>query len=125
MQKKSKTKSLDDTAQYALVYSTDPIVEKHCPACSRQLSKCVCKAKLISSEKLSPAVRIERKGRGGKSVTVLTKLPADATFIKALLTYLKRAIGCGGTSYIEDGQGVIELQGERQKEVLELISKYK
>lgn len=93
---------------YTLVYSTDPIKEK-----SSQIKE---------TKKLSPAVRFERKGRAGKSVTVIYKLPANATLLEKLLKSLKRSLGTGGTSYIEDGQGFIEVQGEHTEKVLELIA---
>ena len=126
MNKKKKNNPASSDSEYALVYSTDPLPEKYCPACSRPISGCVCKSNALASVgKLRPAVRIEKKGRGGKTVTLVSKLPPHETFLKELLGYLKRSLGCGGTSYINDGQGIIELQGERQNEVLDLIAKYK
>ena len=42
-------------------------------------------------------VRLERKGRGGKEVTVVEKLALDAAELARWLQELKRALGCGGS----------------------------
>lgn len=99
---------------YALVYSTDPMPPK---------------AEKPSTENgpyvLKPAIRMERKGRGGKSVTVLFKLPAHETLLKALLQHLKKSLGSGGTSYVKDQEGIVEVQGEHQKIIPDLLKKFK
>jgi len=59
----------------------------------------------------------ENKGRGGKTVTVVSDLPLDAEGIKALGTELKRALGVGGT--IKNGQ--LEIQGDYQDKVIKLL----
>jgi len=71
-----------------------------------------------------PAIRIERKGRGGKSVTLISKLPAHETFLSELCSHLKRTLGSGGTFYIANEEGVIEIHGERKEAVLELVLEY-
>ena len=53
-------------------------------------------------------LRVEKAGRGGKTVTVLSGLPNNAAFLKDLAQQLKRACGTGGT-VTEDG---VELQGD-------------
>jgi len=124
MKKKSKGKS--EEGEYVLVYSTDAPSEKNCLNCRRPLSACVCKTnELASVGKLRPAYRIEKKGRGGKTVSVISKLPAHETFLKKLLSHLKSSLGTGGTFYISEGEGVIEIQGEQKEKILDLISRYK
>jgi translation initiation factor 1 len=58
-------------------------------------------------------LRMEKKGRGGKTVTVVYGLPNNAEFLKTLCGELKRACGCGGAT-TEDG---VELQGELRDRV--------
>jgi translation initiation factor 1 len=56
---------------------------------------------------------MEKKGRGGKTVTVVDGLPNNATFLKELGQALKRACGTGG-AVIDGG---IELQGDLRDRV--------
>ena len=58
-------------------------------------------------------MRMEKKGRGGKTVTVVYGLPNNEQFLNDLCGELKRACGCGG-SITEDG---VELQGELRDRV--------
>jgi translation initiation factor 1 len=64
-------------------------------------------------------VRRESKGRGGKTVLAITGLPLDSAALTALAGELKRRCGCGGTAK----DGVIEIQGEHSKLLLEELSK--
>ena len=70
---------------------------------------------------IKPVIRIEKKGRGGKSVTRVGRLPAHERFLKELAASMKKSVGCGGTWYLIDGEGVVELQGERGAEVGEWL----
>jgi len=111
--------------EYVLAYSTDPMPEKRCVQCCRPLSECGCAlAKIKSMGPLNPTVRIEKKGRGGKSVTVLARLPNRDTFLKELCAFLKKTIGTGGTHYIKEGEGFIEIQGEWRDRAMELAKNY-
>jgi translation initiation factor 1 len=58
-------------------------------------------------------VRLERKGRGGKTVTVVEKLGLRPRELDAWLADLKRALGCGGV--LEDG--ALVLQGDLRDRV--------
>jgi translation initiation factor 1 len=58
-------------------------------------------------------LRMEKKGRGGKTVTVVDGLPRNAAFLKELSQDLKRACGVGGTV----ADGAIELQGNLRDRV--------
>jgi translation initiation factor 1 len=53
-------------------------------------------------------VRRETRGRGGKTVTVVTGIPLPDDRLKELAGELKRRCGSGGT--LKDG--VIEIQGD-------------
>ena len=62
-------------------------------------------------------LRMEKKGRGGKTVTVVDNLPNNAAFLKDLCQDLKRACGTGGTA----AEDAIELQGDLRERVRELL----
>ena len=67
-----------------------------------------------ASEPKGPAravVRMERKGRGGKEVTVVEQLGLRPAEMEAWLKALKGALGCGGA--VEEG--AIVLQGDQRK----------
>ncbi|WP_420551019.1 translation initiation factor [Litorivicinus lipolyticus] len=59
-------------------------------------------------------VRLEKKGRGGKSVTTVTGLAMNADDIKSLGRALKKSVGVGGA--VKDG--IIEIQGDQVVKVL-------
>jgi len=81
-----------------------------CPGCGRPVADCRCR-----DQQARPAgdgtvrVRRETKGRGGKTVTVVTGIPLPDDQLKILAGELKRRCGTGGT--LKDG--VIEIQGDR------------
>jgi translation initiation factor 1 len=58
-------------------------------------------------------VRMERKGRGGKEVTVVDKLALPPAELEAWCRELKQALGCGGAV---DGE-LIVLQGDLRARV--------
>lgn len=58
-------------------------------------------------------LRIEKQGRGGKTVTVVDGLPNNATFLKELSHDLKKACGVGGSV----GEGCVELQGDQRERI--------
>jgi translation initiation factor 1 len=62
-------------------------------------------------------LRVEKKGRGGKTVTVLYDLPRNDSFLKDLGARLKRECGTGG-AVTEAG---IELQGEMRDRVRAIL----
>ena len=53
-------------------------------------------------------LRMEKKGRGGKTVTVVAGLPRNDALLRDLCQELKRACGTGGTV----AEDTIELQGD-------------
>ena len=62
---------------------------------------------------------MEKKGRGGKTVTVVDGLPDNATFLKELSLELKRLCGTGGAV----AEGAVELQGDLRDRVREYLTK--
>jgi translation initiation factor 1 len=62
-------------------------------------------------------VRYERKGHGGKEVTVVDQLGLPAAQLERWLRELKQALGCGGTL---DG-GRLVLQGDQRERLRALL----
>jgi len=96
-----------------LVYSTEKAVpRKETPAKKGQ------SADLITSQQ-KVIVRLDRKGRGGKSVTVIEGLHLPQQEKGALLKQMKSAIGTGGT--IKDG--ALEIQGDHCGTIMAALEK--
>ena len=73
----------------------------------------------IATKDGSARVRLEKKGRGGKTVTTIAGLPLTGADLKALGSDLKRKCGSGG-SVID---GVIEIQGDKADAVIATLEK--
>ncbi len=67
---------------------------------------------------MTAKLRLEKKGRGGKSVTVVDGLPRNAAWIEALARDLKKALGTGGTAL----STAIEIQGDRREHLRALLA---
>ena len=98
-----------------LVYSTG--VGSICPGCGWPVRDCTCSRTRVAHDavpgRIVAKLRMEKKGRGGKTVTVVDGLPRNAAFLKELCQELKRACGTGGT--VADGS--VELQGDLRERV--------
>ncbi len=91
-----------------------------CPKCGWPVDDCRCSR---AAEEPVPArvtcvLRLETKGRGGKSVSVVAGLPRNQAFLAALAAELKRACGTGGTV----ADGAVEIQGDQRKRLRPLLS---
>ncbi|MDD7804539.1 MAG: translation initiation factor [Endozoicomonas sp. (ex Botrylloides leachii)] len=62
-------------------------------------------------------IRPEKKGRGGKVVTVISGLPLSGNELKALAKQLKKRCGGGGSVK----QGNIELQGNHVDNMIDAL----
>ncbi len=107
-----------------LVYSTDPAINRKCEKCKELVSECTCVPEQeVKGYKFIAILRIEKQGRGGKTVTVIDKLPKNEVFLKNLTTILKKKCGSGGT-YMTDGRdGVIEIQGDKRETIRQALTK--
>jgi translation initiation factor 1 len=103
------------------VYSTS--VGRICAGCGWPERDCTCSSNRAPAEplpqKLVAKLRIEKAGRGGKTVTVVYDLPRNAAFLKDLARELKQACGTGGAV----GEGTVELQGEMRDRVRAVLQK--
>ena len=92
-----------------LVFSTDGSHLQRCPRCGKP--SCTCAAvQTILPAQTPLKIRLDKKGRGGKSVTLIEGLPHNPEYAAALLKKLKQRLGCGGTLK----HSVLELQGDRR-----------
>lgn len=64
-------------------------------------------------------VAVERKGRGGKTVTLITHLGLPTDALEQWVTEMKRSLGCGGTR--EDD--AIALQGDQRERAIEWLAR--
>lgn len=69
-------------------------------------------------EQVVARLRLEKAGRGGKTVTVVDGLPRNREFLAHLAADLKRACGTGGTA----GAGAVELQGDHRARLRPLLA---
>ena len=107
-------------AEGRIVYSTG--VGKMCPGCGWPAKDCKCSNKTSSESvpsRIVAKLRMEKKGRGGKTVTVVYDLPNNAAFLKELAQELKRACGTGGAV----ADDTIELQGDLRERVRDYLMK--
>jgi translation initiation factor 1 len=103
------------------VYST--ATGRLCPTCGWPATDCKCSSAFARDEPL-PArivakVRLEKKGRGGKTVTVVYDLPRNRALLQELAGELKRTCGVGGTAV----ENTVELQGDQLARVRPLLLK--
>jgi translation initiation factor 1 len=109
-----------DRAHGRLVYSTG--AGRVCPGCGWPADNCQC-SKPGKDESIPARIvarlRMEKKGRGGKTVTVVDGLPRNESFLKNLGQELKRACGTGGA--VSDG--AIELQGDLRDRIRDVLVK--
>jgi translation initiation factor 1 len=102
-----------------LVYSTAD--GRTCPKCGWPEKSCRCAAALdqpLPPGRLTATLRLEKSGRGGKSVTVIDGLPRNRELLRSLAAELKRACGTGGTAT----ETTVEIQGEVRERLRLLLA---
>jgi len=101
-----------------LVYSTDGGRVSTCPTCGQPYKHCRCEqpGSQTSVKKSDGIVRVmrDRKGRGGKTVTVIDGVMGSEAELTTLAQQLKKLCGSGGT--VKDGN--IEIQGDHCDKVM-------
>jgi len=105
-------------AEGRIVYSTG--VGRMCPGCGWPVKDCKCSSTAGSESvpgRIVAKLRMEKKGRGGKTVTVVYDLPNNAAFLKELSQELKRACGTGGAV----AENTVELQGDLRDRVRDYL----
>jgi len=101
------------------VYST--AAGRICATCGWPENNCQCSSRHEEPVPARPVakLRLEKKARGGKTVTVVDGLPHNTAFLKELSQELKRACGTGGAVF-ETG---VEVQGDMRERVRDLLLK--
>jgi len=94
------------------VYSTDPDFARRCPRCRQDPCRCPKEVSLPPNQQTAAILR-ERKGRAGKTVTVVRDLQLAPDDLRELARRLKQACGSGGTIK----EGTIEIQGDHRDKV--------
>ena len=102
------------------VYSTEK--GELCTTCGWPVRQCVCSTTRATASipaRITAKLRMEKSGRGGKTVTVVDGLPNNADFLKLLAAELKQACGTGGA--VKDA--TVELQGDHRDRLRALLSR--
>lgn len=106
-----------------LVYDSDTVQPGRCPTCGKRLDRCTCGEPRSSRASQAEAkslglprdgvVRLlrDRKGRGGKTVTLIAGLGGSPTALASVTSDLKRLCGTGGTLRGD----VVEIQGDHRE----------
>lgn len=109
-----------------LVYSTDPKDNQVCPKCKELKPECECQPEQDGPVgNFTVIFRIEKNGRGGKTVTVLDNLPKQEIFLSALTKELKNKCGTGGTYSLAGKEGLIEIQGDKREQIKKILESKK
>jgi translation initiation factor 1 (eIF-1/SUI1) len=117
-------KSSNIEADYVLVYSTEGLTSSKNVIGSTNTEHDESSKATANLAGIKLVMQYEKKGRAGKAVTMLRKLPADEEFLRNFCVYLKKALGSGGTFYLLESEGVIEIQGDRRNNLPALAQKY-
>lgn len=75
----------------------------------------------VDLSKLEVIFKLEKSGRGGKTVTVLERLPKNEEWLKTFAKELKAKCGVGGTHLITPDFGVIEIQGDKRDQLKKIL----
>ena len=100
---------IDDKSR--LVYSTDRVVPRN-----NNPSRTAPKETIHASQQ-GVYVRLDRKGRGGKSVTLIEGLQISAKDRETFLRQLKARLGTGGSLKND----VLEIQGDHCETIIMLL----
>jgi translation initiation factor 1 len=103
-----------------LVYDSDAVQPGRCPTCGKRLDRCSCGQARPARTEAKPlnlprdgVVRLvrDRKGRGGKTVTLIAGLSGSPAALAGLASELKRLCGTGGTLRGD----LVEIQGDHRE----------
>jgi translation initiation factor 1 len=106
------------------VYPKDQNGNALCPQCRKPVPQCDCPSGepvKSKSQPIKPGIRLDRSGRKGKVVTLIESLPRNEEYLKELAKTLKVKTGSGGTFYLAENGGTVELQGDHKELVREFF----
>ncbi len=112
---KNKNKKRLETQEGGLVYSTNKEVMNQWAEKMIQLNKMQNETEKPTNKTILK-IRLEKKGRGGKTVTIIEGY-ISAEKQKTLMVDLKKTLATGGTII----ENTIEIQGDKLKQIRELL----
>lgn len=112
---KQKPSASHDAAGRRTVYSTDPAPDA--PEAASPLPANPAAPLRTRQQNIPVLVTLERKGRGGKSVSVIKQVMSPPAGKQALLKLLKTRLGAGGTLKDEE----IEIQGDHRDTIVAVL----
>ncbi len=112
-ERQAKTRKLSASERRAggLVYSTKPLAT---PPSEEEAEE-----EAIPADRQPLRLRMERAGRGGKTVTVISGFVGSKSQLETLARQLKQQLGTGGSVKEEE----IVMQGDIRKKLLELLQR--
>ena len=104
-----------------LVYTTSG--SNVCGTCGKSLRKCKClsessQASASATVLRTPQIQLQKKGRAGKVVTVISHLGLSGAELLDLLQMIKKSLGTGGA--LKDQ--TLEIQGDRIAEAEDFLA---
>lgn len=106
-----------------LVWSDDPKDKARVDAENGKQKTVEASNDFVKSFNWVAVFRIEKGGRGGKTVTVIDQLPKQEIFLRDLCKELKAKCGTGGTYSLEGKEGLIEIQGDKRDAIKAIFTK--
>ncbi len=106
------------------IFPTNADGKSVCFKCKKPIKACQCKELDPIKSKLDkcvPILRLDKSGRKGKTVTLIEGLPRDKGYLSILAKKLKSKTGSGGTFYLTEKSGTIEIQGDQQNIVRNVL----
>jgi translation initiation factor 1 len=104
-----------------LVWSDDPKDKERLAAEDGKTRPIGDDGALVKGSGWTAVFRIEKGGRGGKTVTVIDQLPKHETFLRELCKELKSKCGSGGT--FDAATGRIEIQGDKREPIKAIFTR--
>lgn len=105
-----------------LVYSTDPKDKVVCSDCKQLKDECRCRIQDdVKQGHFTVVFRLEKNGRGGKTVTIMDGFPRNEEYLKGLTKELKAKCGVGGTHLLTEKSGIIEIQGDKRDQLKKIL----
>ena len=118
---KSVSKLKNDHMENKIVYSDDPKDQEIISGQKQKNEFIKIQQDKINNNQFTVVFRIEKNGRGGKTVTVMDQFPADENYLKELTKELKSKCGVGGSYRLNNDVGVIEIQGDKRDSIKKLF----
>lgn len=74
-------------------------------------------SKYVASRNFTATLKLDNKGRGGKTVTLISGLPKNKLFLEAMTKDLKARCGAGGNFNMDGKDGTVEIQGDQREKI--------